>query len=311
MSNMTRSMRVVFLALLSYSAGTFAQKEAQLPEQPAEQASKPNPMPSETMKNQAVKPFTATVTIDSPTPVVVGDDIIVSVRVMANAGIDIHQVNISLKGAMAAIYPGANGKNEGAGKCTMGQGNLDAGRAAIINCRLSSPSSGMRKWFRVDSMIDTQNAQVEIEIKLKEGIEEGIVTTQNHYEYIGISFVSPKTHVIAGGFFGAILWALFLTLTAQPVASERKPVAGWRSLRNRAFARLPDRFAALGFGTARVIQRAIIGSITALVLIVLAKSTEGFEPPISIRIQDFWGGMMIGILSTPLAKWLREKLSTI
>jgi hypothetical protein len=309
MANIARLICVIALILLLHPARAGALDAEPL--QRGGPVSEPDIAPVGGPDLQAVKPFTAALTIDSPTPVVVGDDIIVSVRITANVGIEIHQVNISLKGAMAAIYPGGNDASMSAGECTMGQGNLDGGRSTIINCRLTSPSSGMRKSLGIDGMIDTQSAQVEIEVKLKEGIEGGVVTTQNHYEYIGISFVSPKTHVIAGGLFGAILWAIFLTLTAQPVALERKTVTGWRSLRNLAFSKLPDRFAALGIGSARIAQRAIIGGITALVLIVLAKSTEGFEPPISIRIQDFWGGMMIGILSTPLAKWLREKLSTI
>jgi hypothetical protein len=299
---------VIFACGLYVGVAT-AQEEPATSEAPEEIAAEDRASPKAEVLG--VKPFNATLTLNSPSPIVVGDDISVSVRLVANEGIDIERVFISLKGPLSEAYRSADGSRDARVACPLGPKSIAPGRSTMINCRLASDASSIKKLFGLTSMVDTQSAQVEVEIQLKEGLIGADSITQNHFEYVSVGFVSPKTHVIAGGFAGAVLWAIFLALTAPATAAERKRFNGWRSLRNRALARLPDHVAAFGLGLATVSQRAVVGSITALVLIVLAKSTEGMEPPISIRIQDFWGGMMIGILSTPLAKWLREKLSTI
>ena len=41
----------------------------------------------------------------------------------------------------------------------------------------------------------------------------------------------------------------------------------------------------------------------------LAQSTDGMDPPISIRIQDFWGGVVVGLLSIPLSRWIGDQIS--
>lgn len=253
------------------------------------------------------KPFAATLSIESSMPISYGDDIVIAVQILPQQGIDLQHVRIHPKGQLRSLYgtPQADGKTEPSPgiECPVGTKNRIGGRSFIVTCRLS----GNDKWFDWNAMLEAKQFQIEIEIALQ---EQGDLSAA-YYENITAEFVSPKAHVILGGFFGAVLWALFLRLSTEPAQVVSGPVQGWRDIWGRAQVNLPNWVAKFGSGTSEVLRRALVGGFTALVLIVVAKGTEGFEPPISIRIQDFWGGMMIGIVSTPLAKWLRDKLAAI
>lgn len=258
-------------------------------------------------------PFTARLSVESPMPVVYGDDVVVSVLISAQAGLDISAVRIRPKGVLQALYQDAvAGKDEGgelleAGvDCPVGGGSLTAGQSIIINCRLTGKAVGWKQLFDWNALLDARNAQMEVVIDLRDGVDD----TSRYYESVSADFVSPKAHVILGGFFGAALWALFLTLpvAAAPIATA-EPIR-WRALLKSISGALPDLLVRSGSVLSRVLRSALLGGFTALVLIVIAKGTEGLDPPVSVRIQDFWGGMMIGILSTPLAKWLREKYAS-
>jgi hypothetical protein len=54
----------------------------------------------------------------------------------------------------------------------------------------------------------------------------------------------------------------------------------------------------------RMLLQTVMGGICAVILILLAQSTEGLSPPISIKIQDFWGGVVVGLFSIPLSRWI-------
>ena len=250
-------------------------------------------------------PFVARASVDSTMPIVYGDDIVVSLLMTAQAGIDISAVRMRPKGVLRALYEdGSEAKTTGEEvsadgvDCPVGSGNLAEGRSIVITCRLTGKAVGWKRWFDWNALLDARSAQVEIEVELRDGLED----TPKYYQYVSADFVSPKAHVILGGFFGAALWALFLALPLATPSVANAERIGWKSMLKKIARSFPDLLARYGIGAGGVLRRALLGGLTALVLIVVAKGTEGLQPPISVRIQDFWGGMMIGILSTPLGK---------
>ncbi len=265
----------------------------------------------------AAKPFSARISIDSTTPIDYGDDVVVSIWITPSQGIDMKDVRLHPKGALASIYqaaelvpkdplaPEKGGKTMVAGvPCRNDFLNRPAGVPFVVSCRLTNDYSDWLGWFDTDTLIGSGKQQIEVEIVLQKGVD-GRVT---YYESSNIDFASPKSAVIIGGFFGALLWAFFLTISRSAPTAVPAPVKSWREVFTRASRESPQAFVGVGRGLWLIMRSSLLGSAVALVLIVMAQTTEGFEPPISVRIQDFWGGMMVGILSVPLAKWIREKL---
>jgi hypothetical protein len=263
------------------------------------------------------RPFTARIAVDSSTPVNYGDDVVVSIWITPAEGIDMQDVRLHPKGALASIYraaerapedpltPAKAGDTMIAGvPCRNDLLNRPAGVPFVVSCRLTRNVSDWRGWFDADTLIGSGKQQIEAEIVLQKGVDGKVI----YYESADIDFVSPKSAVILGGFFGALLWVLFLTISQPAPTAAPVPVKSWREVFARANREMPQAFVHAGRGLWRIVRSALLGSAVALVLIVMAQTTEGFDPPISVRIQDFWGGMMVGILSVPLAKWLREKL---
>lgn len=303
-------MKHLLLALLFVLAGAPWHANAQEDDEGTDAQA-----PTDTGGVQAASgvPFTARLSVESPMPIVYGDDVVISALISAQAGLDISAVRVRPKGVLQALYQdGGVGKSEGGElptegiDCPVGGGSLAAGQSILITCRLTGNAAGWKQLFDWNALLDARNAQMEIVIELRDGVDD----TSRYYEYISADFVSPKAHVILGGFFGAALWAFFLTLpvAAAPIATA-EPM-GWRALLKKMSRSLPGLLVSSGSVIGRVLRSALLGGFTALVLIVIAKGTEGLDPPVSVRIQDFWGGMMIGILSTPLAQWLREKYSS-
>jgi hypothetical protein len=88
-------------------------------------------------------------------------------------------------------------------------------------------------------------------------------------------------------------------------------IKGWKDLTTRGWAQLPQTSVSAWYTFWRVVRSSLLGGVTAMVLIILAKSSEGFEPPISVNVRDFWGGLLIGLLSVRLSKWVKDKLDSL
>lgn len=267
------------------------------------------------VQRDSLVPFTAQIKVDTPAPVDYGDDIVFSVWITPSTGLEMNQVRIHPKGALATIYkhseivntnPVANEKpvlaTVNGVPCRLDVLNRPANIPFVATCRLTSMAQGWHRWFDANTLIVPGEGEVEAEIVLQVGTE-----TATYYERKTLPFTSPNSAVITGGFCGALLWALFLALS-RPMGRRRElSLASWREVWNAFNSGLPHHLINLILATWDVLRASLLGSFVAMVLIIAAQSTEGFEPPISVHIQDFWGGLMIGILSVPLAKWIREK----
>lgn len=266
------------------------------------------------------KPFTARLAIDSRTPVDYGDNVVISVWITPHEILEVKDVRIHPKGDLTTIYQSTErlspdlsdkklyprGELISGASCRTELTSRPAGVPFVATCQLTNLRSGLLRWFDVSALLGSGRQQVEIEINLQDGTD-----TSTYFEFGGVDFVSPKSAVILGGFFGALLWVLFLNMSAPLGTFPLTPIASWKDMFARGMKALPHRSLVFIRKTWLVLRSALLGGATALVLIVMANTTEGFEPPISIRIQDFWGGMMVGLLSVQLSKWIRAKLATI
>jgi len=52
----------------------------------------------------------------------------------------------------------------------------------------------------------------------------------------------------------------------------------------------------------------LLGGLCAIILILVAGISEGGQPPIAISIEDFWGGVIVGLFSLPIATWIVDKV---
>lgn|GEM_PF-6388919 len=321
----SRLLATIATALLSISAAT----------QAADSASDANPAKIEQSVSAAKDfidaPFAVDLSINTMKPVSYGDEIIVSVRLMPHRGFDLLNVKITPKGPLAHMYlKSANGASSV--ECPLGQKHIKDTASFVITCRLPGSTIQPGQWFGSDAFLETKRLNLEVEIITVKDSE----FDESRFFFSSVDFASPKSHVVMGGFLGAILWALFLGLSPQtrpagptsvsddratppldpenaaPNAEASSTIATlqtWPDLWRQFVVALPRWFIASLRWLVGVSRQALLGGMTALVLIVLAKGTEGFAPPVSVRIQDFWGGLMVGLLCAPLAKWLRDKIS--
>jgi hypothetical protein len=264
----------------------------------------------------ATPAFKARIEIDNKQPVSYGDDVHISVWITPHKNLDVDHVRLHPKGNLLTLYHSTEEVRQelsGAQRVTVEQGipcrtrelNHRAGVPFVVSCGMDSLQNGWKQWFDQNSLLDSGRQRFEIEIALEEG--PGAVT--RYYEVGSIEFVSPKAAVVLGGFFGALVLSL-LTFVSKPIGDPPK-LGSWKEIAVRLRKTSPQRFASLGFGALDVLRKALLGGVTAMVLIILAKSSEGFEAPVSLRIQDFWGGLLVGLISGQLANWVMNKIASL
>lgn len=303
----------VLLTLISIGAGTLAWAQ----DQSAEDGTADGTSGTNDDANSVVsgKPFVARISIDSHTPVAYGDDVIISVWITPREDLDLQYVRLHPKGDLAAIYKSTDQlplidpkdtpvKVSGA-NCRVGTQGFPKGEPFVAVCELTNLSSGWRRWLDRRGLISSGRQQVEIEIGLQNGPDE----TSTYYEFASLDFVSPKLAVVLGGFFGAFVFSL-ITFCVTPVGDPPR-VGGWKDLWSRGTGHAPQVLVSTGYFFWRFLHSSLLGGVTAMVLIILAKSSQGLEPPISLNIQDFWGGMLVGLLSVHLSRWVMKKIELI
>lgn len=103
-----------------------------------------------------------------------------------------------------------------------------------------------------------------------------------------ISVKSPEWTIFVGGVIGAMLLAIF--------------VAAERILKNPAEREqwLQTLWVTLVMG--------LRGGLMAIVALLLGKTTQGVGSPVSLSVEDFAGGVLVGLFSYPLASWISSTL---
>lgn len=113
-----------------------------------------------------------------------------------------------------------------------------------------------------------------------------------------IKIYKPETDVIFGSIIGVILLSVFLAIHGIRTDSNLQ-IAGFKIESNRFFIFIKY-----------LLLDTISGAITAIFLLALTHSSKSSAAPINISVEDFWGGLVIGIFSIPLSKWIVQKVQT-
>ena len=231
-----------------------------------------------------------------------GDPIVLTVRITptqkATAFSDLDLVPL---GDLAAIY-GPPGDKQGNDKatCILKSSELvGAGATAVATCQLVAVE-GRRLWRPATWLLAPGAQRVLVEIPAVGDAAEAIP----YYEEVSITFRAPLAAIFMGGLAGALLLALF-TAVKERASAPVVPlvVDDWDS-----FVGAARQFAGWLLSLLpriwKLILQTVMGGICAIILILLAQSTEGLNPPISIKIQDFWGGIVVGLFSIPMSRWI-------
>jgi hypothetical protein len=125
---------------------------------------------------------------------------------------------------------------------------------------------------------------------------------------LNLQLAMPEFSVVYGALVGTLLLVMFSTSFSYLQTFPRAPkdLSTLKSQAATYLARLPIR---LLLSTAEMVLRAIQGGVVAIILIVLSRTTTEIGAPIAVRVDDFWGGLLVGIFSVPLASWLATKLA--
>lgn len=270
---------------------------------------------------ELARPYDIKAEIDTPLPVTYGDRILISFWLTPHAGSSITDIYMYPKGSITDIYtpdntdPLVRAKNSlqlydanSKTKCNFSGNDTKPGVPFLARCSLAPLPFGESIYHMI--FMPPARQKVELVIVVPEyPVSKGLLPREvRYYETVDIDFASSKLVIIIGGFAGALLLSFFMALSTPVRVRRLEGDITWRSLVCDILKSMPRITHNMYYLFRRTARQALLGGACALVLIVTAQSTDGFAPPISIRIQDFWGGLVIGLLSVPLAKWLRTKL---
>lgn len=253
------------------------------------------------------KPFSAVVDIQGAGSIAYLDPLFVAVRITPLRDIDVEAIRVLPLGALKAIYVAPTDGSDSGWQCRFGANAGVAERPFVATCEVGDPVGPARQLWSPTVFYPPSRQKLAVEITL---IQAG--NPVSYFEEIFVDLGAPKVGVVYGGFFGAFLLAVFTTLRAgldrrsdpapAAAAANPPPVAEpWRRMVGSA--------AIVARGVTRILATCVVGGICALVVILLAQVTEGIKPPLSIHVQDFWGGVVVGLFCVPLSRWLAERLA--
>lgn len=110
---------------------------------------------------------------------------------------------------------------------------------------------------------------------------------------------TSKAYVIAGGLCGAILLVGFL-IASKFLAAVK---AGEYLTIYTSFKQLSLKWFLM------TVAYALNGAVTALLLVLLSAGLGALEMPLALTLQDFSGGLVVGLFSITLGKFVAEKLA--
>ena len=229
-----------------------------------------------------------------------GDPIVIVVSIRTTRSLELGDLSLVPLGSLASVY-GPPAKWEGRTCNTYRPERIEAGIQIYSTCQLKA-TDGWKFWKPSTWILAPATQRLALEIPVT------IDTKTPHYEEIVLPFKAPLESIAIGGLIGALLLAIFTTIKGQLSKQlESVNIESWRDA-SGVLLRFGSWVVALAPQLWRTILTAIMGAICALILILLAQVTDGINPPVSIRVQDFWGGIVVGLFSIPLSQWLFTQL---
>lgn len=274
----------------------------------ADQPSPPNSSVS------AAEPVLIRGKLENATGLALMDELHVIIEVTALEDIFIQPVTISATGSLSKVYAPPIGATGSAGNATGSAGNseglqcepLDANeelgknQIARFECSLR-PSQGYVATVIQPRFLFRGGVESELRATLTWSRDDDLSFRTTSVS-VPISLKAPISAVIFGGLVGALVLSIF-TLTQRFLEKQDLPqntLAGvWET----------HWVSRLGAVALRIVMQSVAGTLCAVVLITLANITDAGSPPIAVSVKDFWGGMVIGLFSVPLAKWVGTKLN--
>lgn len=172
-------------------------------------------------------------------------------------------------------------------------------------------SSGETKPFRM-ILTPTDDALWQSYVHTTQDYEILVVLrwTNNTIETIRypVHMSSSPMAVVVGGIVGALLLAMFTHIyefVNRPRIFAADSSNPWRAARDRIVPTLFRFWKALT-GT---VASTLMGGILAILIIALTRATSSVALPIAIKVDDFLGGLLVGMFSHILAPWLAERLN--
>lgn len=221
---------------------------------------------------------------------VLGEPIVVVANVR-NAGtkpVTVQSVEVSASGSLAGTYPQP--------------------------CQMTFSEQTLRPDERTASTCTLVPSQVKL---------SGLLFRQEQYQLIArikvaaradpiplptsVKMAMPETSVVYGALAGVLLLVLFTSSYSYLAALPKAP-EDLQTLRRNALgylARLPIQFV---LSLAELAIRAVQGAVVAIILIVLTRTTTDLQTPIVVKVEDFFGGLLVGIFSVPLSAWVATKV---
>jgi hypothetical protein len=235
------------------------------------------------------------------------DPVHVTLRVTATDITDFGGVRIIPVGDLVAIYDPDVRDSDVTGRTCRIEGSLQLQKdsAFIATCELAVARTVRHQLQGPVVLARPGRNKVLIEIT---AIQEA--KRVPYHQELTLPFISPTSAIFMGGLAGAFLLALFaaireraekaitpISLSSDSVKTIGLDILSWTlNLIPRIW---------------RMALQTVIGGICAIILILIAQATDGLEPPISIRIQDFWGGVVVGLFSAPLSRWISGRLESL
>jgi hypothetical protein len=188
--------------------------------------------------------------------------------------------------------------------CIFAEQGIRAGQTIAVPCILYPKDDSIRK--RLTPGLEAIFArtiilQAQVGYKAQDGDDSASITTR-------IPVVPPLVAVFYGGMVGALMLALFRGLApflkVLPTFTRRTPFS-WRELLERAYQTTGLALSFVLVTTAWL----VLGGICAMMIIILTKASTGDLSPIKVEINDFIGGVLVGLLSFPVVKWLQKRLA--
>jgi hypothetical protein len=198
---------------------------------------------------------------------------------------------------------GTIGLEYGETDCRFQQRGLRAGHSLDIPCILYPRNQDIRAKLRPSlGAIFARSLILQVEVNYMEEDENYDLAVSKR-----VSVLPPLVAVFYGGMTGALLLALFRGLApfhrAMPVRANEFAFSREAFIKGLYLnAEVAVRFVLVTFAWL------ILGGVCAIMIIILTKASTGDLSPIKIEINDFVGGVLVGILSFPVVTWLQKRL---
>jgi hypothetical protein len=242
------------------------------------------------------KPYGATIEIQNSGSIAYGDPAFVSVRITPLEDLAIDSIDLLPQGQLAALYEQTkkdeNGDLVPKWPCLLGMSDRPERVPFSVSCEI-------RPAFKLIDYLDPRVALLPSsrhKLLVRVTVLDGADPVE-HYEEVFVDVVPPKASVMIGALGGALILSLFLATYRETSSIP----ADWKTLL-AGIVMVP-------LWLIDVVRSAVLAAICALILILLAEISEGGQPPISLHVQDFWGGVIVGLFSVPLARWIAARLS--